>query len=570
MVDIGKLMAVYSFSQAALGIQLGAEDLTNGGDAVNIVDSSNANQGDDIGDLLLGAEAVLEGGSDRVVDSSNSSIAKSENVPGDPSLNTEVVVENANKEDQAVVTAKTGFPESRKLGFCTMPEDLKLTELKVGGWALENTNLIDYIGWFFIRINSHPVADQEEFNHAKAALSPGDSMTFTLQKSKAIDIDDSSNANQRDDTDDLPLGAEAVPEGGNDGAEDDLDEVASMSGEDDFIDEQQRGEEVSVGNGADLEEHNYFDETVLSTVSGKNEIDDGVMSDTSSCPPVVLPLPSGKRWDVQSNLSSLMTRATQVDAGSSSISMPDGMNDFFLACAMGDASVVRRLLERGDIDVNKATEGDVKRDSTVSRCQGHRAEGMTPLMIASNKGHSSVVQRLLACSQIEINKVSGGDGRTALNYSCQEGHVQVVKLLLAHPEIDVNRANKLGYTALIEAATEGHPQIVQDLLARPEIDVNRATEDGHTSLIWAAMRGHTQVAQDLLARPEIDVNRADEDGYTALILAAMMSRTQVAQDLLAHPEIDVNRADKDGSTALFWAADEDIAQMIRNHPNFQE
>jgi ankyrin repeat protein len=82
--------------------------------------------------------------------------------------------------------------------------------------------------------------------------------------------------------------------------------------------------------------------------------------------------------------------------------------------------IVRILLDRS-VDVNLA---DV--------------HGRTALVLASEKGHDSVVKLLLQAEGIEINSKGDLYGQTALSLASQYGRDSVVKLLLQMDGIDIN------------------------------------------------------------------------------------------------------------------------------------
>lgn len=83
---------------------------------------------------------------------------------------------------EEVVEAKQGFPETRMFNFSRIGNSTTLSVVTKGGWAEEHTNLQEFIGWDFVKINSEDVATIEEFNRVKAALNPGDPVTFTMRK----------------------------------------------------------------------------------------------------------------------------------------------------------------------------------------------------------------------------------------------------------------------------------------------------------------------------------------------------------------------------------------------------
>ncbi len=62
-------------------------------------------------------------------------------------------------------------------------------------------------------------------------------------------------------------------------------------------------------------------------------------------------------------------------------------------------------------------------------------------------GLVEVVRLLLARVDVDVNKAKP-DGATALIIASQIGHTDVVRLLLAHRDVDVNKAAANGATAL--------------------------------------------------------------------------------------------------------------------------
>ncbi|KAK5073265.1 hypothetical protein LTR51_005907 [Lithohypha guttulata] len=210
------------------------------------------------------------------------------------------------------------------------------------------------------------------------------------------------------------------------------------------------------------------------------------------------------------------------------------------AIARGHTEVVQLLLAQPGIEVN--TENKY---------------GRSPLSEAAIRGHTKVVQLLLAQSDIEVN-TQDEYGRSPLSGAASEGYTEVVQLLLARPGIEVNPNHKYGSTPLSEAARGGHTEIVRLLLARPGIEVN-----ADTPLSRAASRGHTEVVQLLLAQPGIDVAWQDEYGNTPLSRAASEGYTEIVRLLLAQSDIEVNTQDEYGDVPLSEAASEGHTEVVR-------
>jgi len=65
-------------------------------------------------------------------------------------------------------------------------------------------------------------------------------------------------------------------------------------------------------------------------------------------------------------------------------------------------------------------------------------DGITPLFMASQEGHTEVVSLLLADMRIDGNKPRDS-GATPFYIACQNCHKEVVSLLLADLRIDINK-----------------------------------------------------------------------------------------------------------------------------------
>ena len=64
----------------------------------------------------------------------------------------------------------------------------------------------------------------------------------------------------------------------------------------------------------------------------------------------------------------------------------------------------------------------------------------TALIVASQQGHTEIVKILMARPDIDVNKALTSDGRTALIVASQKGHTEIVEKLMARPDIGVNKA----------------------------------------------------------------------------------------------------------------------------------
>ena len=75
-------------------------------------------------------------------------------------------------------------------------------------------------------------------------------------------------------------------------------------------------------------------------------------------------------------------------------------------------------------------------------------------------GQVEIVRLLLSKSDIDINK-SADLGATALYIASQKNYVEVVRLLLSKSDIDINRASDYGFTPLEMANDQGYTELVK-------------------------------------------------------------------------------------------------------------
>jgi serine/threonine-protein phosphatase 6 regulatory ankyrin repeat subunit B len=117
-----------------------------------------------------------------------------------------------------------------------------------------------------------------------------------------------------------------------------------------------------------------------------------------------------------------------------------------VAIANGKNDVVKALIDKG-ADVNLT-------DNT----------GLTPLMIAAEKGHLTTVQALLSTPGIDIDDKTT-DGVTALYFAAINGKEDVVKALI-DKGADVNLTDNDGQTPIMAASSLGYLTIVQAFFDR--------------------------------------------------------------------------------------------------------
>ncbi len=157
-----------------------------------------------------------------------------------------------------------------------------------------------------------------------------------------------------------------------------------------------------------------------------------------------------------------------------------------------------------------------------------KQENFTPIIVAQQAGHYSMVQRLIAAGAVD-------DVGQRLCVAVKTDHIEAVKVLLTHPDIVgiLNEPGSDGLTPWILACQRGNGEIVNRLLeAGANISAHLAT--GETGLYFAAQRGHSQIVKVLLAHQDITsiLNQQTLNGSTPLT-AAMNCSAIIVADLLS-------------------------------------
>jgi ankyrin repeat protein len=204
------------------------------------------------------------------------------------------------------------------------------------------------------------------------------------------------------------------------------------------------------------------------------------------------------------------------------------------ACARGHISIVQQLLARTDVDVNAR-----------GRYYG------TPLIVACDKRHLKIINLLLAKDSIDINLTHGG--KTPFIVAARMGLVEVLESLFRRKNFDPNIVTIFGRYALGDAAARGDVNVMKLLLRQPKVDPNFAG-GSRSSLMLGAL--FPNVVKLLLEQQGIDVNYEKGDYLgTALMKTAAYNCVEFAKLLLERDDIKVNVLNSYcGWTALHWAS----------------
>ena len=139
----------------------------------------------------------------------------------------------------------------------------------------------------------------------------------------------------------------------------------------------------------------------------------------------------------------------------------------------------------------------------------------TPLHIACKYGHIKIVKLLLEKEIIDVNK------NAPLCIACKNGHIQIVRLLLLDDRVDINQNEVNGNSPLYIACENGNFEIVIKLLEFNKIDINKINNEGATPLHSACKNGHKSIVNKLLEysnnnKKKLDINAMTKKDETPL------------------------------------------------------
>ncbi|MBS0619916.1 MAG: ankyrin repeat domain-containing protein [Verrucomicrobia bacterium] len=224
--------------------------------------------------------------------------------------------------------------------------------------------------------------------------------------------------------------------------------------------------------------------------------------------------------------------------------------------------------------------------------RNHRdAEGLTPLFLAAQNGHTACVELLLAHGA-DVNASCGPEHRAPLHEAAARGHLRVCEALSQNCQI----LSGSGSNALHFAARGGHLPVVEYLISR-SVSAAHQNNDGFTPAQVAFQQNHINVADKLeraapgsggvnmtihdavrlgnqmnlhmilgQERSEKSLARRNElspTGFTPLHVAAEHGRLECLRDLLRHGASTTIRCGGEQLVPLHVAAQAGHIEVVR-------
>jgi uncharacterized protein len=223
------------------------------------------------------------------------------------------------------------------------------------------------------------------------------------------------------------------------------------------------------------------------------------------------------------------------------------------AVLSGDRAAVQKLIRSG-ADLNAANR-----------------YGVTPLLLAAQRGHAGVIDVLLkAGASVTTADARLPEGQTLVMHAARSGNVASMKALVAAGSPLNARETRTGTTAVIWAAVSNRGDAVR-VLAEAGADLNvrsKITSYPHTQngvLLSGLEEGYSYVGQTVLPR----------GGWSASMFAAREGAVDAAR-ALAESGANLDLTDPEGTTALIVAISNghyDVAAVLVEkgaNPNIED
>lgn len=244
----------------------------------------------------------------------------------------------------------------------------------------------------------------------------------------------------------------------------------------------------------------------------------------------------------------------------------DTFQTFLNACRNGQKNIVKLLLERGGIDLNRRdAEGNtplhyvcrqgfrdlaallLDRGADPSQAN-NRSE--TPLHTAARSGNREIIARLVEAGADP--DASDREGCTPLMRLVENRRTDAA-LWLIDRGVDIEATDQTGHRVLDYATALGLTEVVARLSRGGSGGADSRDAEGNTLLHQAVYNDQAEVVRTLLAASKAQLDAPNDAGETPLLVACERGNLHIARMLL-DAGADANRPLTNGTTPLHWAA----------------
>ncbi|KAI9803499.1 MAG: hypothetical protein M1825_001842 [Sarcosagium campestre] len=196
----------------------------------------------------------------------------------------------------------------------------------------------------------------------------------------------------------------------------------------------------------------------------------------------------------------------------------------------GNAAVVEKLLEIDGIDPDSKSAGSYVKNRYF---KNRYVKNRTPLSYASEGGHQTVVELLMATGRVDLDS-KDNNNRTPLSYATEGGHQTVVELLMATGRVNLDSKDNNNRTPLSYATEGGHQTVVELLMATGRVNLDSKDNNNRTPLSYATEWGHQTVVELLMATGRVNLDSKDNNSRTPLSYAIAEAYTGTIHSLLRY------------------------------------
>lgn len=202
-----------------------------------------------------------------------------------------------------------------------------------------------------------------------------------------------------------------------------------------------------------------------------------------------------------------------------------GLNAFHIAAYKGHSDFIMEIMKY--VPASVRSEPPIFNHLVVKEFSTEY--GFTPLHLAAQAGHDSLV-RMLLNQGVQVDAATTTMNVIPLHLAAQQGHIAVVGMLLSRSTQQQHAKDWRGRTPLHLAAVNGKKDMVSLLIAQGS-NINVMDQNGWTGMHFATKAGHLDVVK-LFVMSSADAQAETKDGKVPLCFAAANNHIECLRFLL--------------------------------------